>query len=103
MNKHHEVADVWCKTRTRVPACTSDLTFVVGGDEAEDVLVPQHHGLIDLSLSEPGALLSGGEDLDGHLLSSPLAPPHLPEAALPNALLQDDGPGDGPLHQQRKP
>lgn len=77
-------------------------TFVVCGDEAEDILVPEHDGLVDLGLPKPRAFLSGGEDLDGHLLSSPLAPPHLSEAALPDALLQDDGSGYSPLHQQRE-
>lgn len=75
------------------------LTFVVGSDEAQDVLVSQHDSLVDLGLPEPGALLAGGEDLHGHFLPTPLPPPHLPEAALPDALLQDDGPGNGTLHQ----
>ena len=82
---------------------SSEPTFVVGGDEAQDVLVPQHDRLVDLGLPEPGALLPGREDLDGDLLAAPLPPPHLAEAPLPDALLQDDGPGDGPLDQQRQP
>lgn len=74
-------------------------TFVVGSDEAQDVLVTQHDCLVDLGLAEPRALLTGREDLDRHLLVSPLPPPHLAEAALPDALLEDDGPGYGPLYQ----
>ena len=65
--------------------------------------MPQHDGLVDLSLTEPGALLPGREDLHGHVLAAPLPPPHLAEAALPHALLQHDGPRDGPLDQQRQP
>lgn len=76
------------------------VTLVVGGDEAQDVLVPQHDGLVDLSLSEPGALLPGGEDLHGHVASAPLPSPHLPEATLPYDLLQNDGPGHCALHKQ---
>lgn len=64
--------------------------------------MPQHHRLVDLSLAEPRAFLPGGEDLNGHLLPAPLAPPHLAEAPLPDALLEDDGPGNGPLDQQRQ-
>lgn len=75
-------------------------TFVVGSDEAQDVLVTQHDCLVDLGLAEPRALLTGREDLDRHLLVSPLPPPHLAEAALPDALLEYDGPGYGPLNQQ---
>lgn len=78
------------------------LTFVVGSNEAQNVLVSQHHRLVDLSLAEPGALLAGGEDLHGHFLPAPLAPPHLAETALSDALLEDDGSGDGPLDQQRQ-
>lgn len=78
------------------------LTLVVSSDEAQDVLVSQHHRLVNLSLAEPGALLTGGEDLHRHLLPTPFPPPNLPEAALPYAFLEDDGPGDGPLHQQRQ-
>lgn len=65
--------------------------------------MPQHHRLVDLGLAEPGALLAGGEDLHRHLLSAPLAAPHLAEAALADALLEDYGSGDGPLDQQRQP
>lgn len=86
------------------PAAQSrrSLTFVVSSDEAQNVLVSQHHSLVDLSLAEPGALLTGGEDLHSHLLPTPLTPPHFPETPLSDALLEDDGPGDGPLDQQRQ-
>lgn len=80
--------------------CTQ--TFVVGGDEAQDVLVSEHDGLVNLGFAEPRSLVPGGEDLHRHVLSSPLSPPHLPEPALPDALLQDDGASDGALHQQRQ-
>lgn len=48
----------------------------------EDVLVPQQHSVVDLSLSEPGLLVSGGEDFDSNTLSLPLTPPHLTISAL---------------------
>ena len=35
-----------------------DVVLVVRCDEAEDVLVPQHHCLVDLGLPEPGLLVS---------------------------------------------
>ena len=75
-------------------------TFVVSGNEAQDVLVSQHDCLINLCLTKPRPLVSGGEDLHRHVLSSPLPPPHLPESTLPNGLLQDDGPSYSPLDQQ---
>ena len=78
------------------------LTLVVGGDEAQDVLVAEHDGLVDLGLTEPGAFISGGEDFDGHILATPLPPPHLAKAPFANALLKDDGASYGPLNQQRQ-
>lgn len=62
----------------------------------------EHDGLVDLCLAEPRPLVPGGEDLHRHVLPPPLAPPHLPEPALADALLQHDGASDGPLHQQRQ-
>lgn len=78
------------------------LTFVVGSNEAQNVLVPQHDGLVDLCLSEPGALLSRGENLHGNLLAAPFTPPHFTKASLPDAFLEDDGSGDSSLDQQRQ-
>lgn len=86
----------------REALCVCTQTFVVRGDEAQDVLVSEHDGLVNFGFAEPRSLVPGGEDLHGHVLSSPLSPPHLPEPALPDALLQDDGASDGPLHQQRQ-
>lgn len=42
----------------------------------------QQHSVVDLSLSEPGLLVSGGEDFDCNALSLPLTPPHLTVSAL---------------------
>jgi len=54
--------------------------IVVGRDESEDVLVPQHHGLVDLALSGPRLLIPAVEDLHGNVLASPVAQPHLAES-----------------------
>ena len=78
------------------------LTFVVRRNESQDVFVPQHDGLVDLGLSKPGALLSGREDLHGHVPAPPLPPPYFAEASFPDDLLQDDGPGHRPLHKERQ-
>ena len=75
-------------------------TFVVGGDEAQDVLVPQHHRLVDFCFPEPGAFLTGREDLHSHVTPTPSAAPHLPKAAFANDLLQDDRPSHGPLDKK---
>ena len=53
--------------------------------------------LVDLGLSEPAGLLSGEEDLDGHLLPTPAAQPHLPVAALANQTHRLDLLGYGAL------
>ena len=39
--------------------------------------MPKQHRVVDLRLSEPGLLISGGEDLHSHTLTLPLASPHL--------------------------
>lgn len=75
-------------------------TFVISSNEAQDVLMSQHDCLVNLCLTKPRPLISGGENLHRHVLSSPLPPPHLPESTLPNGLLQDDGPSYSPLDQQ---
>lgn len=78
----------------------NQLTFIICCNEAQDVFVAQHDCLVDLGLSEPRALLSGGEDLHSHVSSSPLPSPHLAETPLSNDLLQHDGPGHSALHKQ---
>lgn len=94
LNLNSFLATLICSARLK------SATFVVGSDEAQDVLVSQHDGLIDVGLAKPRPLVPGGEDLDGHVLPPPLPSPHLAEATLPDGLLQDDGAGDGALHQQ---
>ena len=56
------------------------LTSVVRSDESEDVLVPEHDGLVDLAFPEPRLLIPAAEDLDGHVLATPVAEHHLAEA-----------------------
>ena len=53
------------------------IIFVVSGDESEDVVVPEHAGLVDLDLPHPGLLVQAGEDLHRHVAASPLTTPHL--------------------------
>ena len=77
--------------------------LVVGRDEAEDVVVAQHAGLVDLHLSHPGLLVQRGEDLDGHIAAPPDSPPHLPEPSLPDTFRQQDLASHRPLQQQRQP
>jgi len=52
-------------------------TFVVRGDVAEDVVVTQHDGLVDLGLSEPRPFLARVKYLDGDRLAVPYPAPHL--------------------------
>ena len=62
--------------------------LVVGRDEAEDVLVPQHHRLVDLHLPEPRLLVDGREYLDGDPLPAPVAEPYFAEATLTDDFLK---------------
>lgn len=55
------------------------------------------HCLVDLRLSEPAGLLTGEEDLDGHLLATPAAQPHLAVGPLPDLTHHLDLLGDSPL------
>lgn len=64
--------------------------------------MPHEDGLVNLSLSEPAGLLSGEEHLDGHLLASPAAHPHLPIASLPDLLYHLDLLSYGALHLQSR-
>lgn len=48
----------------------------------QNVLVSQQNCVVDLSFSEPGLLISGGEDFDCNILSLPLASPHFTVTAL---------------------
>lgn len=44
--------------------------------------MPQQHSVVDFSLSEPGLLISGGEDFHSDTLPLPLTPPHFTITAL---------------------
>ncbi len=77
-------------------------TFVVSGYEAQDVFMAEHDGLIDFSLTEPGALLSGRENLHRYVTAPPTSSPHLAETPLTNNLLKDDCSGHGSLDKQRQ-
>lgn len=46
------------------------------------VFMPQQHGAVDFSFSEPRLFISGGEDFHRHVLALPLASPHLSIPAL---------------------
>lgn len=41
------------------------------------VVMSELHCVVDFRLSEPRLFIPGGEDLDGHILPHPGAPPHL--------------------------
>lgn len=66
----------------------------------EDVFVSHQDSLVDLRLSEPAGFLSGEEDFDGHLFSSPAAQPHLTVPTFTDLTHHLDLLGDGPLHLQ---
>ena len=71
---------------------------IKGQWRTQDVLVSHQDGLVDLRLSEPAGFLSGEEDFDGHLLSSPAAQPHLAVPTFADLTHHLDLLGDRPLH-----
>lgn len=62
----------------------------------------KHDRLVDFSLTEPGALFPGWENLHSHVATPPASSPHLPETPLTNDLLQDDCSGYSPLDKERE-
>ena len=54
-----------------------DVIFVVCCDEPEDVLMSEHHCLINLRFPEPAFLISAREYFDCDTFSSPRPSPHL--------------------------
>lgn len=77
-------------------------TFVVSGDESQDVFVAEHDRLIDLRFPEPGPLLSGGEDLHRYVSAPPASSPHLSETTFTDDFLEDNRPGHSSLDKQRQ-
>lgn len=64
----------------------------------QNVIVSHQDRLVDLRLSEPAGLFSREEHLDGDLLASPAAQPHLAVTPLPNLTYHLNLLGDGSLH-----
>lgn len=77
-------------------------TFVISRDKPEDIVVPQHHRLINFNLPEPRPLLAGAEDLDGDILTPPTTTPDFAEATLSDRLHQLNLAGYAPLYQKRQ-
>lgn len=80
------------------------------------VVMPELYRVVDLCLSEPRLFIPWGEDLDGHILPHPGAPPHLPIPAFActpseeNVSVQSEcktqqkirKEGDPPIHSTRE-
>lgn len=63
-----------------------ELTFIIGSDESEDVVMPQHDCLVNLSFSEPRSLLPRTEDFNRDVFSTPTTTPDLTESTLTDRL-----------------
>ena len=59
-------------------------TFVVGGNETEDILVPQHHSLVYFRLSEPRVFVPSWKYFDGNFFAPPNAEVNFAEPFLRN-------------------
>lgn len=79
----------------------SQHTLVIGSNEAQDVLVSQHNRLINFCLTEPGSLISRGEDFHSYIFPTPFSTPDFTKSAFSYNFLQDNSPRDGSLHEQR--
>lgn len=79
-----------------------DLTFVVGRDETENILMSQHYRLINFCLTEPRSLISGGEYFHSHIFSTPSSVPHFPKPTFSYDFLKYNCPCDGSLNQKRQ-
>lgn len=77
-------------------------TFVIGGNEAENIVMPQHHCLIYFCFSEPRALLSRAEYLDSYVLTPPASTPYLAKSPFADCLDELNLAGYTPLYQERQ-
>jgi len=75
------------------------VTFIIGGDKDEDIVVSEHHSLVDFSFAEPRTLLSRREDLDSDILTTPPTTPHLTETSFTDNVQQLDLAGDTTLNK----
>jgi len=75
-------------------------TFVIGSDETQDIVMPQHHRLINFGFPEPGSLFPRAEDLHGNVLAAPATAPNLAEATFSDRLHELDLARYAPLYQK---
>ncbi len=54
-----DISHTHTHTQTHTHTHTHTHTFIISSNEAQDVLMTEHDGLVNLSLTEPGAFLSG--------------------------------------------
>lgn len=77
-------------------------TFIVGSNESENAIIAQHHSLVNLNFTEPGLLVSRGENLHRNRLSPPSSLPHLTKSALSNDFQELNLSSDTSLYQEGK-
>ena len=65
-------------------------TFVVCSNKPQNVLMPQHDGLVDLGFPEPGSFFSWREDFHRYITPSPPTTPDFPKTAFANYFLKDN-------------
>ena len=71
--------------------------LVIRGNEPQDVVVPEHAGLVHLHLSHPRCFIQGGEYLHSNIAPSPHPSLNLTKPPLANNLLQHYLPGNSAL------
>lgn len=77
-------------------------TFVIGSDESEDIVVPEHHRLVNFGLPEPRPFFARTEDFYSNILTSPTTTPHFTEPTFSDRLHQLNLAGYASLYQKRQ-
>ena len=73
--------------------------FVVSGNEAQNIFMPEHDCLVNFRFSKPGFFVTGAEYFDCNIFASPLAKMDFSEPTLANDMFEDNLLSNASLHQ----
>lgn len=77
-------------------------TFIIGSNESEDIVVPEHHRLVNFGLPEPRPFFARAEDFHSNILTPPTTTPHLTEPTFSDRLHQLNLACYASLYQKRQ-
>lgn len=96
------IAYILCKYILHVDLCIYIRTFVIGSDESKDIVVPEHHRLVNFGLSKPRPFFARAEDFHSNVFASPTTTPHLAKPTFSDRLHQLNLAGYASLYQKRQ-